>query len=179
MLSISPTEESFLGYSASIQGGLETSLTSHESLGPITYAHGAREETTSTQVTLILSTHSEATVKICPGTQDTLSPSPSEQEAIGSTISEQDTLLIFPSLITHKSFTNMLFLEGNSRHFPLTKVIPMHLDSRKHKLSVDPSDKEDYGTSTKVGLASSPPAKKKKSNVTTVPQVIPTPSISV
>ena len=36
VLSVSPTEESFLGTSESIRGGLETSLTSHESLGPLT-----------------------------------------------------------------------------------------------------------------------------------------------
>lgn len=115
---------------------------------------------------------------MCTGTQDTSRPSSSEQEVIGSTISEQGTLQLSPS--TQECFVNMPFLGRNSRHSPSTKVVPRQPVSRKLKLSVDTSDKEGFGTSAKVGLASSPAAKE-PSKVTTPPppQVSPTPSISV
>ena len=156
-LSPSPAEESFLGTSTRKQGGVDTPLTAHEALRPLIYISGALGEATYTQVALVPSPHSEATVKNCTDTQDTLRPSASEQEAIGSTISEQGTLQLTPS--TQECFINMPSLGGNGRHFHSIKVVSRKPVSRKYNLNTDPSDKEGFGTSANVELTSSPASK--------------------
>ena len=69
-------------------------------------------------------------------------------------------------------------LGGNGRHFHSIKVVSRKPVSRKYNLNIDPSDKEGFGTSAKVELTTSP-ASKEPPKVTTTPQVIITPSLSV
>nr|XP_048286097.1 mucin-12-like [Myodes glareolus]XP_048286098.1 mucin-12-like [Myodes glareolus]XP_048286099.1 mucin-12-like [Myodes glareolus]XP_048286100.1 mucin-12-like [Myodes glareolus]XP_048286101.1 mucin-12-like [Myodes glareolus]XP_048286102.1 mucin-12-like [Myodes glareolus] len=183
----SSPEESVPKTSTFTQGAPGTSLAAHEDFRPTPHAQETLEDTTPTQV-LEISPHSEAVVKIRTCTPDTVAHSPSEQEALGFTISHENTLPSSPS--AQESFMHSSSQEGNIKHAPSTQVDPGCSISTKKRLRDDPSDEGDFGTSSceegsfillpfSKRVCASSTALKEASTTTSIPQISPSPSISI
>jgi len=128
----------FFGTSSITQKYLETSISDHEALSPLTYVHDALGEVTSSEVVLIPTPHSDITVSISKHIHSTLRPSSSEKDVLGSTASEKHALQLSP--FTQVDLFHMSTLGRNSQHSPSTKLDHRHPVSRNKGLRFEPSD---------------------------------------